>query len=454
MGQEEIQRGRRTFLGTAGAAALGGVAINLSKPGTADAAPAPKSGTGKLKLALVGTGDRGSSLWGKTIKENLSDVTEFVGLCDINPKRVAYAKEFIGVTCPVFTDFDEMLTKTNPDRVIVTTVDCFHAKYIIKALERGIPVITEKPMTTDEKMCQEIMDTEKRTGKKITVTFNYRYAPDAVKLKEVIESGEIGKIYSIDFHWYLDTSHGASYFRRWHAFKQFNGSLLVHKATHHFDLINWLITGEPVEVSAYGKLNTYGVNGPIRGERCMTCQYKKTCPFFWDITTNEHYMNLYVKAESEDGYLRDACVFRKNINTWDTMAVQVRYHNDVMMSYSLNADMPYEGYAMSINGSKGRLDARIYHAQPWKCDNLAEFRVTPLFGSTRTFSISNADTGTGDHWGSDEKMQNMIFRGPVPDPLGQMASSRDGALSCMIGIAARRSIEQQKPIKIEEILKI
>ena len=61
---------------------------------------------------------------------------------------------------------------------------------------------------------QAILDAEKKYNRKITVAFNYRYAPKHQKIKELLQSGEIGKITSVDFSWYLDTSHGADYFRR------------------------------------------------------------------------------------------------------------------------------------------------------------------------------------------------------------------------------------------------
>jgi predicted dehydrogenase len=438
---------RRKFLSTSATAALGAASLPLWSPGIF----AARAQGDKLRMALVGTGIRGSSTWGRTLIQRYADVLEMVGLCDSNPKRLAYAKKYMGAACPTFTDFDRMIRETRPQTVVVTTTDCFHAKYICRAMELGCDVITEKPMATDETMCQDILDTERRTGRKVTVTFNYRYSPEAVKIKEILMSGEIGRVTSVDFNYYLDVFHGASYFRRWHGFKQFSGSLLVHKATHHYDLMNWWLSAEALEVNAHGALRKYGHNGTVRSQRCMTCPHKDTCKFYWDITTNEHLMNLYVKAEAEDGYLRDACVFRKKINIWDTMNVQVLYHNRVTMSYSLNAFMPYEGYFVGFNGTEGRLDARIYHQTPWEIPALAEFRVTRNFGSSRTFTIS---AGGGGHWGADGIMQDQIFRDMPPDPLARRAGSRQGALSILIGIAARRSIEQGRPFKIDELVKI
>lgn len=438
---------RRRFMSSSAFAALGVAGNSLLRSSPARG----RTPGNKLRVALVGTGIRGSSTWGKTLLGDYGDILEMVGLCDINPKRLEYAKRYMGATCPTFVDFQNMIARTKPDTVIVTTTDCFHAKYICMAMEMGCDVITEKPLATDEVLCQNILDTEKKTGKKLIVTFNYRYSPEAVKIKEILMSREIGDITSVDFNYYLDIYHGASYFRRWHGFKQFSGSLLVHKATHHYDLMNWWLTAEPVEVNAYGELRKYGYNGTFRSSRCRECPHMKPCEFFWDITRDQHLMNLYVKAETEDGYIRDACVFRKKINIWDTMNVQVRYHNRVTMSYSLNAFMPYEGYFVGFNGTKGRLDARVYHNQPWKPESMADFRITHNFGKTKTFGLESGGSG---HWGADGIMQDRIFRKPDDDLLGQGAGSRDGALSILIGIAARRSIEQERPFKIEELVKM
>lgn len=113
--------------------------------------------------------------------------------------------------------------------------------------------------------------------------------------------------------------------------------------------------------------------------------------------------------------------------------------------------MPYEGYFVGFNGTEGRLDVRVYHRQPWPTESLAEFRLTRNFKDARTFRIAS---GGGGHWGADGKMQDRIFRKRGPDSLGQWAGSRDGALSILIGIAARRSIEWRRPVKISELVKL
>ena len=213
-------------------------------------------------------------------------------MCDINGKRVEVAKKMLGVAAPTFTDFDRMCDQTKPDLLMVTTVDGFHSHYITRALDRGIDVITEKPMVVDEKQCQAVLDAEKRNRRKIIVTFNYRYSPKHQKIKELLSSGAIGRILSVDFSWYLDVYHGSDYFRRWHRLKSKGGSLWVHKATHHFDLINWWLDADPVEVSARAGLEVYGHNGKFRATNCRQCPHKSQCRFHYDMTTNENRMAL------------------------------------------------------------------------------------------------------------------------------------------------------------------
>ena len=193
----------------------------------------------KRRYALVGTGIRGTGMWGKDLLPRYADVLEFVGMCDVNPLRAEAGRKRVGVDCPTYTSIEELLDKAKPDVVMVTTVDAAHADCIVKALDRGVDVITEKPMVIDEKQLEAVLAAEKRNHKNIVVTFNYRYAPKHQKIKEILLSGVLGKLASVDFSWYLDTTHGADYFRRWHRLKEKSGSLWVHKATHHFDLVNW-----------------------------------------------------------------------------------------------------------------------------------------------------------------------------------------------------------------------
>jgi predicted dehydrogenase len=432
---------RREFVATTSAATVGALAATS---GLAQAQT-------KKRYAIVGTGVRGIGMWGRPIAERFNDVVEYVGLCDINPLRVEIAKRRIGVSCPTFTNLDEMLDKARPTHLMVTTVDAFHEDCIVKALKKGVNVITEKPMTIDEKQCASVLDAERAAGKPIVVTFNYRYAPKHQKIKEIIMSGEIGQVLGVDFSWYLDTRHGADYFRRWHRLRERSGSLWVHKATHHFDLINWWLNADPVEVSAYGKLAFYGKSGPFRSINCRNCPHTKQCDFYWDLRADKSLYELYAECESADGYHRDGCVFKEDINIFDTMNAVVRYSNDAQMSYSVNTFMPIEGYRVAFNGSKGRLEVRDYERQAWDPGEETEMHVIKNFGKRVKIDIP---TATGGHGGGDDILRNLVFRNiTVADHL-KLPGSRAGAMSCLTGIAARHSIDKKRPVKISELVKL
>jgi predicted dehydrogenase len=344
-----------------------------------------------------------------------------------------------------------MVEQTKPDLLMVTTVDGFNSNYITKGLDRGIDIITEKPMVIDERQVQAVLDAEKRNKRNIVVTFNYRYAPKHQKIKEIIQSGAIGKVISVDFSWYLDVYHGADYFRRWHRLKSKGGSLWVHKATHHFDLINWWLDADPVEVSARAELAIYGSNGPFRADNCRKCPHTKDCRFYYDITKNENRMKLYVACEDADGYYRDGCVFRQDCDIYDSMGAIVKYSNGAMMNYSLNAFMPFEGYRLAFNGEKGRLEVRDYERQPWQVEKQSEIYLTKSFGQREKIEVVE---GTGGHGGGDTRIRDLIFRKTDVPAYMKLPDSRAGSLSCLTGIAARKSVELKKPIRISELARI
>ena len=424
--------------------------------------------TKKLRVALVGTGIRGTTFWGKRLLKEYSDLLEFVGLCDINPSRVEYGKEYIGTACPTFTDFEKMVSSTLPDLVIVTTKDSTHHQFIIKGLNMGCDVLTEKPLTTDAPKCQDILDAEKKSSKNLIVGFNYRWNPYVTKVKELLANKAIGKLVSVDFHWYLNTYHGASYFRRWHGQMENSGSLWVHKATHHFDLLNWWIDSEPSEVFAYGDLEYYGKNGPYRGANCRSCEHKSNCAFYWDINKDKHAKALYVDHEHEDGYIRDNCLFREEINIYDKMSAQVKYADNTVLNYSLTTYSPLEGWRVALNGTEGRIEASLdipyhkdvtlsqeeLHAKEMDQSNKEVFEIEPIIVHKlwKDYETVNVATEKSGHGGGDERLQDHIFKTPARiDEFGRTAGIRDGAMSCLIGIAAVQSIENGKPIKIADL---
>lgn len=421
----------------------------------------------RKRYVAVGTGSRNrmyqDALWGPHKAHG-----ELVATCDVNPGRLDYVARRAaqaGAPAPkpyLAADFDKMLREMKPDAVIVTPPDAFHDDYIVRALQAGCDVITEKPMTTTAAKAQRILDAVRSSGRRVRVTFNYRYSPYRSQVKGLLMSGEIGDVLSVDFHWLLNTVHGADYFRRWHSNKAMSGGLMVHKATHHFDLVNWWLSDMPVEVSAVGKREFYtpamarrfGLEGPHA--RCLTCPEKTECSFYFDLAADPALKALYLDNEKYDGYFRDQCVWRENISIEDTMNVIARYAGGTTLSYSLNAFNAWEGYTVAFNGTKGRLEhsvveqALVAGASKATNDDRIATRIIPLRGAPREIEPW---TGAGGHGGGDAVMLADIFDPGAPkDPLLRAADQRAGAASCLIGIAADRCFETGQPVSIADLV--
>ena len=401
--------------------------------------------------AIVGTGYRSLFMFAKRLmKEEYKEHVAIVGIYDINPARAkAYSEECGGL--PIFDDFDTMIQKSKPDVVIVTTVDAYHHEYIIRALEAGCDVISEKPMTTDAVKAQQIRDAEKKSGKKVKVTFNMRYMPYSSKIKSLLQQNVVGKVLQVDLHWRLDKRHGADYFRRWHRKMDKSGSLLIHKSTHHFDLINWWLEDKPQTVSAFGDRVFYGPTREEVGERCLTCPHKKSCEFYWDIEADELYKKIYLNCEQEDGYIRDGCLFDKEIDIYDTMALNVKYQNGVMLNYSLIAYSPYESWSVSITGTEGRLEAGEYYSGIKSKEAVDYIKIYKGPSEELTYTMEKT---AGSHGGGDDVLiHNMVFGLTGEDELRRNATSLDGAYSMLIGAAANISISEKRIVDVSTLIK-
>ena len=431
------------------------------------------------RYALVGTGGRGM-MYVNAICHTYQAHAELVGLCDLSATRMGVYNETLveaydRVPVPTYhaDDFDRMVAETQPDTVIVTSMDSTHHQYIVRAMELGCDAISEKPMTTDEVKAQAIVDAIARTGRQLRVTFNYRYAPMATKVRELIMNGAIGKPLHVDFSWVLDTSHGADYFRRWHREKDKSGGLLVHKSTHHFDLVNWWIASFPDEVFAMGNLGFYGrENALARGEAYAYDRYTgeeaaEGDPFALRLDQDERLQKLYLNAEADSGYVRDRNVFGDNISAEDIMSVTARYHNGALLTYSLIAFSPWEGYKVAITGDRGRLEMDVSEtigrtfvageeetlaqmAEARSQFGVKEIRLYPMFGVPHRVDFTE---GAGGHGGGDPVMLEQIFApDPPADPFHRAASHVDGAASILLGIAANKSIETGTLIRTSDLV--
>ena len=425
----------------------------------------------RRRYALVGTGSR-SNLYTTALATTYADRAELVGLCDVNPTRMAYTVSRLGQlredgaehgepVCCEPAEFPTLLKENGVDEVIVTSIDRTHHRYIIEAMQAGCDVICEKPLTVDAAKCEAILETQRNTGQNLRVTFNYRYAPRSSVFAQLLREGAVGQPTSVHFEWLLDTVHGADYFRRWHRDKRNSGGLMVHKASHHFDLVNWWLSAVPVMVFGVGDLRFYGrENAEQRG---ITRFYDRGTgsggddPFALDLSTDPALAALYLEAESDDGYLRDRSVFGDGISIEDDMAVLARYHTGATMTYHLVAYAPWEGYRVMVNGTEGRLELDVEERSyvsgsrsGGRGEGRTSLTVRRLWEKPQAIDIVGADDP--GHGGGDERLLEDIFGEVGDDPLGRAAGALDGAWAMLTGVAANRSFATGVPVFPSELL--
>jgi len=419
--------------------------------------------------AIVGCGHRA-----KTFLDALAGPyrahARIVGFCDSNPGRAALMaarvrKEFPDAGCYGAEEFERLLAERKPERVIVTVPDYLHEEYVCRALERGCDVIVEKPMAIDGASCARIIDTERKSGRRLIVTMNYRFSPVRTLLKQVLLSGMIGAVKSVQFEWRLDTHHGADYFRRWHRRIAQCGGLFVHKASHHFDLVNWWLGALPRRVHATGTQEFYrpetaqALGLVRRGERCTGCAELQRCGFRLDMSKKDYLRQVYADNEHHDGYFRDQCVFGADIDIPDTMNALVDYENGAVLNYSLTAYAPWEGYRVAFEGTRGMI-VHTNVERPWVLPDgglppappeINEIVVQAQFGKPQRLAVP---TGEGAHSGGDKIMLERLFgAAPAPDPYERLADARAGAYSVAVGLAANRSVASRRPVDIDEVMK-
>ncbi|WP_405096104.1 Gfo/Idh/MocA family protein [Micromonospora sp. NBC_01412] len=432
----------------------------------------------RTRHAVVGTGAR-AEMFVRALVRDHPDTAELVAFADVNQSRMDAHNRWLAElghrAVPTYRagEFAAMLDKERVDTVLVTTVDATHDEYIVAALRAGCDVVSEKPMTVDAPRCRRILDAVAETGRQVTVAFNYRYNPLHEQLRRLLAGGTVGEIGSVHFEWLLDVRHGADYFRRWHRDKANSGGLMVHKASHHFDLVNWWLDATPVEVYAAGRLFFYGDAGRRHGyardyDRAHDAPDAAGDPFALRMAEHPRLRELYLDAEAEDGYHRDQNVFAPGVTIEDDMAVLARYSSGATMTYHLTAYAPWEGYRVMVNGSRGRVELEVVESDfvsPGAAGALkgaalhgdeaaaeggsATLTLRPFWSPPRRVEVEGY-TRQG-HGGADARMTKVLFGGAA-DPLHRAASARDGALALLTGLAANRSFETGQAVRVADLL--
>ncbi|WP_245641986.1 Gfo/Idh/MocA family protein [Nonomuraea candida] len=450
-------------------------------PGVVPAYQAPPPSRPRRRYAVAGTGHR-AGMYVAALTGEHADVGEIVAWLDPNPARIdhydAEAGRALGLGGPAGLpryapgEAARMVAEQRVDTVIVTSVDRAHAELVDHALRAGAGVVVEKPLTTDADGCRRIVRAIADTGGEVVMTFNYRYAPRNSALRQVIASGTIGEVTGVHFEWALDTMHGADYFRRWHRDRALSAGLLVHKASHHFDLVNWWLADDPVKVYASAALRFYGhENAAARGmgERPERGTGVHGDPYALDLRADPRLEALYLRAEQHDGYRRDTDPFAPGVTIEDNMAVLVDYRRGAMLTYSLNAHSPWEGYRVTVNGTAGRAELEVVERGFVELGADGSIALAPTAARDAVRPTGERVVvqrhweraeevpipgGIGGHGGGDAILLKDVFRRDLrigDDPLGRAADHLDGLRAAVVGIAANESLATGRAVLVGDL---
>ncbi len=204
----------------------------------------------KLRVAVIGCGSIAQHRHLPEYKSN--ENVELIAVCDINEERALVVAEKYGVKA--YRNYEELLSSGSVDAVSVCTPNYLHAPISIAALKAGIHVLCEKPMATSKEEAEAMIAASKESGKKLMIGHNQRFVPSHQKARQLIRSGEIGKIYSFRTAfghggpegWSVDGKE-SWFFQKEKAFVGAMGDLGVHKT----DLLRFVLGEEIIEVGSF-----------------------------------------------------------------------------------------------------------------------------------------------------------------------------------------------------------
>lgn len=237
----------------------------------------------KIRAAILGLGSRG-----RVYADNcslLADKIELVAVSDINTEKMArFAEKYNIPRDMCFASPEELLAADKlADVLFICTMDKDHYPQAMAALEKGYNLVLEKPISTDASECINIARLARERGLHVIVCHVLRYAPFYIKLKELLDSGKIGRVMSIQ------STEPVLYWHQVHSFVRGNWSrsgesspMILQKCSHDMDTFLWLTGKHCKSVSSFGSLSHFTRENAPEGasERCSeACPAYESCPY-------------------------------------------------------------------------------------------------------------------------------------------------------------------------------
>lgn len=338
------------------------------------------------------------------------------------------------------------------DAIIITTPDNLHYGPCMKALEMGYDVLLEKPISPSEKECRDILSLAKKTGRIVAVCHVLRYAPYFVKLKEVIQSGVLGEVVSIQHMEPIEHIHMShSYVRgNWHNSKE-TTPIILAKSCHDLDILRWMVGKPARHIQAFGSLQWFTQKNAPEGStaRCIDgCKAEASCPYsalniYYRKRQYNYVFDLPEEKDKQAEYVYEQlkatnygrCVYRMDNDQPDHYTTNILFEGGLTASFSMEAFTSYDGRRTRVMGSLGDV-----------VGDMSSFTMTDFLTGKKTEWKQETDGHGGGDWRLVSDWINAISK---RDP-SLLTSTIDASIeSHVMGFMAEESRKNNKVMAIK-----
>lgn len=400
----------------------------------------------------LGAGARGNTYGGYALK--YPDRLKIVGVAEPIPERKQrYTDKHAIKPDNVFTTWEEVFERPKfADAVIISTPDDLHYGPCMKALALGYDVLLEKPIAPTEKECRAILNKTKETGRIVAVCHVLRYAPYFIKLREIIRSGVLGKVVSLQHFEPIEHIHMSHSFVRgnWHNSKK-TTPIILAKSCHDLDIMRWLVDRPSQKIQAFGSLDWFvGENAPEGSTaRCTDgCPHEAKCPYsalkiYHRKRSWTYVFDLPKEKERQGDYILEMlkttnygrCVYRMENDQPDHYTANILFKDNVTASFSMEAFTSYAGRRTRIMGSLGDITG-----------DMTSFTYTDFLTGEKTEWKNESDGHGGGDWRLVDDWVEAVSRQD-----GSLLSSTIEASieSHIMGFCAEKSRKKSKVVEIK-----
>jgi predicted dehydrogenase len=383
----------------------------------------------KIKFGIIGMGARGDMM-AKYFCKN--DHIDLVAICDNCDHRLDTWK---GKVPNIYNDYKSVLENDSVDSVLIATPDDTHEEIGIEAIKSHKNIILEKPLGIHKDKVLELYEKGKGYDKVFMTGYVLRYASVFKKAKELLDEGIIGKIITANVVDNINYG-GYAFYHDWHREKGNMGSILLQKASHSLDILNWIVGSDPYYTAAFGGLDVFGDVGAkkyfgktVSGLNCRDCEKTYECP---ESLYNAKKIRDIDWAEDWP----DSCVYDTSIDIDDNNVAIIKYKNNVKASYTLSQFTPEYKREFQFLGDKGKLVVED-----------GSNTISVAFRNSKDSYTYNV-VESGNHGGGDDGLIrdfiDCYYNGKKP-----VSSFEDGIKVTLLSMAMQESIDKCELIKIE-----